>query len=258
MSQFPKFTLTTRFTLSFISWLTYSGLQYLNWGFRFMYISLRYEVLLGESRGNGGVERWRERKGFNPKKSWSQLILLAALERVWYGPTTPNWTRISNTRTSRCELRELRGNGPQSTSSCLSVGRGAHCQGKVTGDTKAFRARSRSGHDETDILSKDVRTEFQSIRHTLVWHNSFCAFWNILRRDLLSLLHCKRSPLQRSSHLLFYGLIRTDRSLQSPNTVTEDVFKQDNFHNTHRTFISIPHKTSGILISTRSHRICNL
>lgn len=34
-----------------------------------MYILLRYEVLPGEARGNGGVERWRERKGFNPKKS---------------------------------------------------------------------------------------------------------------------------------------------------------------------------------------------
>lgn len=82
VSQFPKITLTTRFTLSSVPWLTYSGLQYLNWGFRFMYILLRYEVLPGEARGNGGVERWRERKRFNPKKSWSQLILQAALERV--------------------------------------------------------------------------------------------------------------------------------------------------------------------------------
>lgn len=35
-----------------------------------MCISLRYEVLPGEARGNGGVERGRERKGSsNPKKS---------------------------------------------------------------------------------------------------------------------------------------------------------------------------------------------
>lgn len=162
------------------------------------------------------MEEWKgvgKGRGHQIQRSLDLSWFCWLLWRGWYGPTTSNRTRLFNTRTSHCELRELSGNGPQGTSSCLSVGRGTHCQRKVTGDTEAFRARSRSGHDETDILSKGVRPELQSICHTLVWHSSFCAFQNILRRGLLSLLYYKRSPLQRSSHLLFYELIRTDRSL---------------------------------------------